>query len=259
MRGRAGIAVALLAITLGAASLAHGEVRQLGKLRVGFDGGFAPHALPRQQAVPVTVSVAGRISTTDGSHPPPLRRFGLELNRNGRISTAGLPSCRAPMLQSTSSAVARKRCRGALVGRGRFAAELSSTATPIGTRGRILVFNAKRRGRPALLLHLYTTTPLEATSVLPLAIRRRASGQFGTALSTRLPKLAGGVGAITALELEIGRRYTHRGERRGYISASCAAPAGFEQAIFTFARGSFHFGGGKVVDASLTRDCRVRE
>lgn len=258
MSRRAAIAVALIVIAAGGAALAHGETRQSGKLRVSFDGGFTPSSLPRERAVPVTISVAGRISTTDGSHPPPLRRLRLELNRNGRISTAGLPRCRAPLLQSTSGLRARERCPGALVGSGSFTAELSSAPAPIGTRGRILVFNARRQGGPALLLHLHTTTPLEATSVLPLRIRRLDGGQFGTALATRLPKLAGGVGAITSIDLEIGRQYTHRGERRGYISASCAAPAGFTQAIFTFARGSFHFGGGRAIDASLTGGCRVR-
>lgn len=245
-------------VALLGAALAHGEVRRAGNLQVAFSGGFTPHALPRERAVPVTVSVSGRITTTDGSHPPPLRWLRLELNRNGRLSTVGLPTCRPSALQSTTSRAALARCQAALVGRGSFAAELSGTGNSIPTTGRILIFNASTAGRPLLLLHLYGTTPIQTSSVLPLKIRRQAGGEFGTVLATRLPKLAGGVGSITRIELEIGREYSYRGERRGYLSASCAAPEGFRTVPFPFARGTFRFAGGTDLETSLTRTCQAR-
>jgi hypothetical protein len=241
------------------AALANGEVRRVGNLQVAFNGGFAPHSLPRDRAVPVTVSVSGRITTTDGSHPPPLRWLRLELNRNGRLSTAGLPRCRASSLQSTTSAAALARCQGALVGRGNFAAELSGSGALIPTQGRILVFNSTIAGKPSLLLHLYGKVPIQSSYVLALKIRRQAKGEFGTVLVTKLPRLAGGVGSITRIELELGREYSYRGERRGYLSASCAAPEGFSIVPFAFARGTFRFAGGTDLDTTLSRDCRVRE
>ncbi|MBK5219873.1 MAG: hypothetical protein JJE35_08810 [Thermoleophilia bacterium] len=258
MRRRVGIAVAAIAIALLGATLAHGDVRQLGTLRVFFDGSFAPHSLPRDRSVPVTVSVEGRISTTDGTHPPSLRRLKLELNRAGRLSTVGLPTCTAPQLQSTTHVGALAQCQPALVGNGRFAADLTAEGNPVPTSGRILVFNARSQGKPALLLHLYGTTPVQATFVLPLEIQQRARGQFGTVLATRVPKLAGGIGSITEISLEIGREYTYRGQRRAYVSASCAAPEGFSVGIFPFLRGNFRFADGKVLETSLTGDCRVR-
>lgn len=258
MRRRVGIGVALALGALLVAAMANGEVRRVGNLQVAFNGGFSPHSLPRDRAVPVTVSVSGKITTTDGSHPPPLRWLRLELNRNGRLSTVGLPTCQAPALQSTTSRGALARCQPALVGRGSFAAELSGNGGAIPTSGRILIFNSRAGGKPSLLLHLYGTAPIESSSVLPLKIRRQQKGEFGTVLATRLPKLAGGVGSITWIELEIGREYTYRGERRGYLSASCAAPEGFRQVPFAFARGTFRFAGGTDLDTSLTRDCRVR-
>lgn len=257
MRRRFGIAVVLALVALSAAALASGDVSQEGNVRVSFSGGFAPHGLPRERPVPVTISVSGRVSTVDGSHPPPLRRIVLELNRNGRISTAGLPLCRAALLQSTTSREARSRCRGALVGNGSFAADLAEAGDPIPSRGRILVFNARRHGRSELLLHLYGTTPIQATFVLPLKISHR-KGELGTVLAAELPTIAGGVGSVTELSLEIGREYRYRGKRRGYVSASCAAPPGFSLAPFTLARGNFHFDGGTEIDAVLTRECRVR-
>jgi hypothetical protein len=258
MHGRAGIAAGLIAVVLVGATLAQAEIQQDGNLRVRFDGDFTPRSLPRERSVPVTVSLEGKISTTDESHPPSLRRFELELNRAGEVSSRGLPTCAASELQSTSSAGARAECGPALVGSGSFAADVASSQTAVPAHGRILVFNAARNGKPALLLHLYGTTPIRATFVLPLKLQRRAKGQFGTVLSTDVPKLAGGVGAITQMSLVIGREYDVQGERRGYINASCAAPAGFPGAPFTLARGKFSFADGRVLTASLSRHCSVR-
>lgn len=258
MRRRVGIGVALLAITLVGGSLAQGEVRQVGNLRVAFSGDLTPHALPRDRPVPVTASLYGRISTADGSRPSPLRRLQLELNRAGRITTAGLPVCRGSQLQSSTRQRALRECQPALVGKGSFAADLLESAEPIQIRGRILVFNSVRNGRSALLLHLYGTTPVQVTFVLPVAIERRDQGRFGTVMTTEIPRLAGGIGAITEISLEIGREYTYRGERRAYVSASCAAPEGFPVAPYTLARGSFEFADGKQLRATLNRNCRVR-
>ncbi len=258
MRGRAGIAVGLIAIALVGAAFAQAEIEQVGNVRVRFDGGITPRSLPRDRAVPVTVSLKGRISTTDGSHPPPLRRLELGLNRAGEVSSRGLPTCSAPQLQSTSGAEALRQCKSALVGNGSFAADVTATANPVPARGRILVFNAAKHGKPGLLLHLYGTTPIRATLVLPLELQRRSQGQFGTVLTTEVPKLAGGVGAITQMSLEIGRVYKVDGQRRGYVSASCAAPAGFTGAPFTLARGKFSFADGRVLTIDLNRSCKVR-
>jgi hypothetical protein len=246
-------------VALMAAGLATGEVYRSGNLQIAFDGSFAPHSLPRDRAVPVKVSVSGRIATTDGSHPPSLRWLRVELNRSGRLSTVGLPRCRASSLQSTTSATALSRCRSALVGRGHFAAELNGDGAAFPSQGRILIFNSIAEGKPSLLLHLYGTLPIQSSYVLPMTIRQQAGGEFGTVLVTRVPKLAGGVGSITRLDLALGRSYSYRGERRGFLSASCSAPAGWSSALFQFARGTFHFAGGLNLSTTLTRDCRVRD
>jgi hypothetical protein len=252
------IAIAMLTLALFGGGVARGERAQEDTLGLVFNAGFAPHALPRERAAPVTISLEGRIATNDGSTPPPLRRFRVELNRNGRLSTTGLPICRAAQLQSTTSARALSTCRGAQVGSGSFRADLPSSEAAIPSRGRIVVFNSRSHGRPSLLLHLYGTVPIQATFVLPLTIHRRRQGSFGTILAARVPRLAGGVGAITQLKLDLGRRYRYRGKLRSYLSASCAAPAGFSLAVFPFARASFHFVGGTNLETSLSRDCRVR-
>jgi hypothetical protein len=248
-------ALAILLVTVPA----HGERVQEGNLLITFDGDFSPHALPRDRPAPISVHVEGAIGTTDESHPPPVRRVEIALNRNGRLTTAGLPSCPSARLQSTSSDTALDRCRPALVGRGSFGAEVEFPGVePFPATGRALAFFGTRKGSPALLIHLYVTAPIQTTLVIALKISRREEGQFGNVLTARVPSLAGGLGSVTKIDLTIGRTYRHRGERRSFLSASCAAPAGFTGGIFPLARGSFHFADGRTIRTTLVRNCRVR-
>lgn len=258
MRHRLAISIVVALVAFGAAAVAHGELSQVGNLRISFDGGFAPRSLPRERLVPVTVTLEGRISTTDGSHPPPLERLEIKVNRHGRFSTRGLPRCAAPRLQSTDTRQALQRCRPALVGTGSFTAVVDSAEGPIPVAGRMLAFNGSAHGDEALLLHFHIERPVPVTLVLPLTIARQAKGQFGTVLTTVVPKLAGGLGSITGIHLEIDREYSYRGHRVGFVNASCAAPAGFPGAVFTFVKGSFYFADGRVIRTPLSRDCRVR-
>jgi hypothetical protein len=258
LRRRVAISALLLLAGLLAAGVARGELSQKGNVRISFQGSFAPKALPRERPAPITASVEGSIGTTDGTRPPALTEVEISLNRSGQISNRGLPVCRSPQLQSTTSEAALAHCRPALVGTGHFSATLESGTSLPNVDGRILAFNGRFRGGPALLLHFYVGAPAQVTLVLPLAITRQAKGRFGTSLTTRIPRLAGGLGSITNLSLQIGRQYSYRGQRLSYLSASCAAPAGFPGAIFTFARGDFHFIDGRTITTTLTRDCKVR-
>jgi hypothetical protein len=259
MRPRLLIPTLLALLSLLGAGLAQAELAQDGNVRISFDGDFSPHSLPRERLAPVTIDVRGAIGTTDGTHPPAVRRIEFAINRHGKLSTRGLPACSGPLLQSTSTETALSRCRPALVGRGQFAANVAfPNAEPVLATGRMLAFYGRSGGKKAILLHLYATTPVRATFVLPLKISSRGNELFGTVLSAKIPTLAGGLGSVTEIDLKIGRSYTYRGQRRSFISASCPAPAGFPGAIFSLARGSFYFADGKKIQTTLARDCRVR-
>jgi hypothetical protein len=252
------VTLALLLTAIGAlAGIARAEVIQSGDVRVIFHADFSPKVLPRERPAPISLALDGRISTTNGSHPPALQRLRVELNSAGKIETSGLPSCPTSLLQSTSSALALDRCRRALVGEGTFVAQLP-VANQLLVDGRALVFNGTVRGRPGMLIHIYISDPIKLTLVIPIRISRQG-GEFGTVLTTKVPRLAGGSASITELSLKIGRRFTVGGERRSYLSAACAAPAGFPGATFAFARGTFSFSGGSRMHTTLVRDCRVRK
>jgi hypothetical protein len=258
MKRLALITIACAAALLLAAS-AQGESRRVGNLIVSFNGHFAPHKLPRDREVPVTVDISGALKTVDGEAPPPLRSMSFAVDRHGRLSTRGLPVCAPGRLESTSSDEALSRCRSALVGRGSFGANVDFPDLEFPVEGRMLAFSSRARARPAIALHIYGANPVKATFVLILHIRHPAKGAFGTVLTTRIPKLAADLGYVTDFSLSFGRRYRHRGEPRSFISARCAAPAGFPGALFNFVRGSFAFANGKTVTTTVTRDCVVRQ
>lgn len=249
----------LLAAVLFGAAIARGEISGGNGLYVKFDGGFAPRSLPRERDVPVTVHLDTSIKTGDGSAPPQLRQISFEVNRYGRITTRGLPVCNAAELESTSSSAALARCRDSLVGHGGFDADVEfPNREPFPVHGEMLAFNGRAHGRPAILLHVYASTPADVTVVLAFAVHHPKQGKFGTVLSATVPRLASDLGYVKNVSLVFDRRYSYRGKRYSFLSARCAAPSGFPGAIFSFTRGTFAFAGGKTIVTTLTRDCVVR-
>lgn len=249
----------LLATALSGAAIAHAELAGENGLFVSFGGGFTPHSLPRARDVPVTVNLDTSIRTSDGTRPPRLRRISFEVNRYGRISTAGLPVCDTGLLESTNTQAALERCRPALVGRGQFEAIVQfPDREPLPVQGQMLAFNGSAHGRHAILLHIHGSSPAEVTVVLAFTIRHPAQGKFGTVLSAKIPRLASDLGYVTHVALRFERRYRYRGEERSFLSARCAAPSGFPGAIFSFTRGTFSFVGGQQIVTTLTRNCTVR-
>ncbi|HEY6550834.1 MAG TPA: hypothetical protein VIY71_06515 [Solirubrobacterales bacterium] len=258
MRHLAISAVFALTILTGAVA-ARGELIQQGSLRVHFDGQLRPRALPREHRAPVTVSLEGAVSTSDGTRPPQLREMTVAVNRAGVVSATGLSTCSAPELQQTSTEAALRACRPALVGSGHFAANVDFPGAPlIPARGEILAFNSRIHGRPRMLLHLYGSSPVRAAFVLPFEISHRRQGRYGTVFSTKIPELASDLGYVTEIAMKISRTYNYKGQRRSFISASCAAPAGFAGAIFPLAKATFSFANGQRLATGLSRDCKVR-
>jgi hypothetical protein len=252
-------ALGVLGLLAASAGVAQGELTRSGNLVVSLQGGLTPRALPRDRLAPVEAHVKGSVRTTDGSRPPVLRQMSVAINSHGRIFSRGLPTCTTGKLQQTSSKRAIARCKGAVVGRGSFDANVAfPNLAPFPAHGRLLVFNGRDHGRQALIFHIYGTSPIQIAFVLPLIVTHRRDGRFGTLLIAQFPRLASDLGYVTGVDFTIGRRYRYKGRMRSFLSASCAAPKGLTGAVYSFARGTFGFSNGKSVQTSLIRDCRVR-
>jgi len=233
-------------------------VIQRGKVRVSLGASIAPDRLPRHGRAPVTVSIETTIAPAAGAKPRQLRRLRIEINREGRVETAGLPVCRLRQIQPATTSRALAACRGALVGRGHLSADVAlPELAPFPSSGDVVAFNGRYRGKPALLAHVYGTEPFPTSYTLPFVIGRE-KGTFGTVFSASLPQATGEWGYLTGLSLKLGRTYRHRGRTRGYISSGCPAPAGSAAAAFSLTRSSFAFVGGPNLFATVVGQCRVR-
>ena len=247
------------AVLLFAASLAHAELIERGDLFVKFQGGIAPTALPRHAEAPISVRVDGTVRSLSRERPPALRYIAIAVNRGGRIDTRGLPLCRRSQIESVSSAQALAACGSALVGRGRFVGAVSfpeQTAFPL--RGRILAFNARAGGGRAILAHVYGDDPFPNTRILTFRIRK-TQGTYGTVFTAALPASTNRYGYLKRIVLDLRREFVHRGRKRSYLSAACAAPVGTRIGIFPFVRVSMTFADGRKLASTLIRTCSVRE
>jgi len=240
------------------AEMAGAELSERGDLFIRFKGGINPTALPREELAPIAIDVSGTIKTLSGEKPPPLRGIKIELNKGGVLDSRGLPKCHYNDLVATYPDEAMEHCGGALVGEGVYQANTAfPEQTTFPSQGRILAFNAVYGGQEAILAHIYGTEPVPITRILVFHIRRK-SGTFGTVLSAQLSESVNHYGYVIRLALQLFRRYVFHGQQRSYMSAACAAPAGFSAASFPFARTSMTFEGGRRLSSTLTRSCQVR-
>jgi len=253
---RAGVLVALLALGAFVAA-SQAEIAQQGALRVKFNGKLAPKELPRKGARGVAVAIGGKITTTDGSEPPQLRRIEIAINRFGRIDYRGLPVCRLEEIQPATTENALAACRAAKVGEGDFSANVAIPGqAPFPSRGKLIAFNGFEGGRPVIFAHVYGSDPVPTSFTLALAIAR-VKGTFATTLSAALPRVTGKAGFVTGITLKLQRSFRHGGRTHSYLSAGCPAPAGFPGASFALLRAKFIFGGGQALGSTLTRSCRA--
>jgi DNA-binding beta-propeller fold protein YncE len=236
------------------------EVVQNGTLRLTAKGQIAPHSLPRRGAAPIAVTVSGKITTTDQTPAPQLRKMRIELNGNGRLDYAGLPTCPYNRIQPASTSRALAACRDALVGKGSFTAEISLAGQeqPYPTQGRMLLFNGRQHGKQVLFGQIYSARPFANSFVIVFAIQKLGKGTYGTALTASLPEALGSWGNLTGIEMTLRRRFRAHGRSHSYVSAGCPAPKGFPGATFPLARASFGFQGGKQLVSVLIDSCTAK-
>lgn len=256
--GRAFLIMAIGVLLASAvAATATAEVDRNGVLQGTFSGDISPQRLPRDELAPVTVTMGGKITTTDRSEPPRLEKIVLEINRNGVLDNKGLPTCSLAKLNSISSAQAKRVCAKAQVGHGSVTSRVYLPGQgAFASTGELLAFNGKLHGRPAVLAQVSSKAPLPLTYVIAFEVKKQG-GTFGTALIGTLPPIASEYGYISSFSLALGRRYTSHGKKHYFAAASCPAPKGFNTAPFALAKASYEFAGGITLGATLNRSCKV--
>jgi hypothetical protein len=247
--------LALLLTLLAVAPTAAETVQQEG-IRLSFGGLLHPRALPRSRRAPVRISLRVGIGGADGEPLPQLRRLQIAISKVGRLDAAGLPVCHLDQIQPATTEAALAACGGSLVGSGHFSASVQiPEQVPYPSRGRIVAFSGRYRGRPAILLHVYGTTPIPASDTLPLTIAH-GHGAFGIVLDTSLARTTPSASRVTAISLDLGRTYSAGRRRHSYLSASCPAPPDSRFASLPLVRARLGFA-DRAVDVTVDRSCGV--
>jgi hypothetical protein len=215
------------------------------------DGGFQPRFLPRRQFVPIKFQGSFDIGAQGGGQPVALKQAVVDFDRDGRLSVGGLPTCAPEEIAGASPAEARATCRGAIVGTGRVEAQIALGLIAIRASSPLTIFNGPAEdGHPTAILHAQTTVPATQTFVIVVPIERRR-GAYRYRAILDLPPIAGGLGAITHVQVKIGRRFNAGGRSRSYVSAHCS-----DGILST--HGRFTFADGTIVDGSVEKFCRAR-
>ena len=261
MRGSQTAIFALLAVlaALPVCSLAKADTQIVGALVSSVNAKLSPKKLPRQGSAPVSVSVDWKVSTTDGSEPPTLKTLQIEINRNGILDPTGLPTCPLAKIQPASTQRALSNCRSSLVGEGSFSALAGLEGQErYEAKGKMVVFNAIKGGKPVLFGQIYSAYPFANSFVIVFKVDKTKKGAYGTTLTATLPANLRAWGNLTEISMRLRRTFSYKGKKRSFLSAGCPAPKGFSKAVFRLAHTSFAFSGGQKLTSTITGDCTAR-
>lgn len=77
-------------------------------------------------------------------------------------------------------------------------------------------------------------------------------------LLARMPSSVGAMSHLARFQMTFSRRFTYRGRRHSYLSASCPAPPGFTAGFLSIARATYSFADGRHPRVETVRSCRAR-
>jgi hypothetical protein len=254
-RGRLGIlGVALVwVVALSIAVNAGAEtptVVKAGNLELTFNGGFTPRALSKTKPTPIKLNVSGKIATLDGTHPPALKEFLLETDKNGGVDVKGLPTCKAGQLQARDTKSAEAACKSALIGTGQTTVEVAfPEQKPVPVTSKLLVLNGGEKGGViTFYIHAYFTAPVTGAIVTTVKIKRIHKGRYGIESIASIPKIANGAGSVTSFNLSIDKNFTYKGKKVSVLTAKCTDGK-------IVARGEAVFSDGTKAKAGVVRTC----
>jgi hypothetical protein len=246
---RAGLLFLLVGAALGAGS-AGGALVEVDNIVLRADGGFKPQSLPRQRFAPIEFQGHVDITAKGGGRPSPLRQALIDFDRDGRLDVAGLPTCAPESIAAASPREAQRICAGSIVGSGHIEAAISLPSGPVRGNSPLSLFNGPPlEGNPTVVLHARTTVPTVETYAILAPIERRPGG-FRYRVRIDVPPIAGGLGAITHIDVQVGRRYRAGGRPHSYVSARCS-----DNILQT--HGRFSFEAGTVIDGLVEKYCRA--
>jgi hypothetical protein len=229
-----------LALIVAASALAKPHVIRAGNLFLRDNGGIFPSKLPRHSQTPISARIDAAIGTVDGTHPPAVRTLNIDFDKSIQVNARGLPICREGQLVARSTADAKKACPDAIVGSGEAEVEVAfPEQEPIDAKGPVFLFNGGVHGGTTLLfVHTYVDVPAPTAVIATVKITRIHRGHYGIHTVSQIPAIAGGAGSVIRFKLTIGRKFTYKGKKESYLTASCPTGLYYTEGDILFADGS---------------------
>ncbi len=212
---------------------------------------ITPKKLGKKTYTAANLEATTKLTTSAASGvPSPTVRVVLDFDKNAKIFTKGIPTCDPAKLQNTSTDVAKQLCGSAIIGTGTASAllpvgEKIYTVSPVVT-----AFNGvPKGGKPVVILHTYSTTPIQTTLILYGPVSNFNKEGYGPRLDLTVPLIAGGQGALTDFNVKINKKYKYKGQPVSFISAKCPNSGKLK------ARAQFTFLDGQSSTPTSTQTC----
>jgi hypothetical protein len=220
---RAMVIVTAFALVVAASAIAKPEVVRVGNLFLRDNGGITPEKLPKHEQAPIAAHLNAQIGTNDGTHPPAIQSVIADFDKTIQVHAKGLPVCREDQLVARSTKDAKKACPDAIVGSGKAEVEVAfPEQAPIVAKGPIYLFNGGvHAGTTLLFIHTYVNVPAPTAVVATTKITPINRSHYGMHTVSKIPAIAGGAGSVTKFKLTINRRFTYKGRKQSYLTASC--------------------------------------
>jgi hypothetical protein len=206
--------------TFGAISSAREVKVPLPNVRMILSPSVTPGGLPRAGAIPIALEISGQIETLDGSRPPAVEEFALDLDRGISIDGRGLPACQKG-LRDLRFPYLKSRCKGAIVGRGRVGLQIQfPEQPPASTESELIVFNGgnRRAGKTTLYASAFITQPITSAFTMEMTI---AKVRRQSRVTIKVPGFANGAGSLTDLNFGMKKRFTRNGRVVDFLTGRC--------------------------------------
>lgn len=240
--------VACACLVATAVAAAQPAIVRVGGLELKADGEFTPHELPRNHPAPIEIEGKARIRSLAGGPPPALKQVILDFDRDGRLSTAGLPTCAPEKIENVGVAAARRKCEDAIVGKGKIGAQVLHEGRWIQAIGELTLFNGPARGHTAnVVAHAQPISLPDEIYVVEIPVDR-TKGDFRYRATVEVPEIFNGTGVLTNITAKIARRYRFKGQERSYVAAQCSDGS-------LGVHGRLTFESGVVIDGTVEKYC----
>jgi hypothetical protein len=236
---------------------------------VSFSGETVPARLPDGRPRPIGLTAGFTSVDPDGGPAPELDRIEIDLSPRVSMRTAKLPLCRERLLFKTNE-TALEECGGSLVGRGRIASDIPTSAGGPTARveGEINVFYGLAGPQPMLLGRVETGQPMPLVFVIPFAIERSTKSGYELVahrMRRRLGKCRAGYpdcfadpygvqglyARIAEFEISFGRG----GRRSSLFAGSCPIRSVVSNSNFALARVDLDYASGPAVSGNVRGAC----